>query len=131
MEFGYPIEHLLSDIRRFMLEFPSEIVLVEADHLDGAPSGGDDFELAKMLIHYLGDFMYPRESSLDLTISEMVSQNKRAVVSLDCGTVDAFPQLWKGWDTIYNTYADQCDLSKMEDYNVDAQKKFEEGKWDG
>ena len=73
MEFGHPLENLLSDLNRFMTEFPSEIVVVEASHQDGAPTIDDDTELADLLIHYLGDFIYPRGESLDLNISQMVA----------------------------------------------------------
>jgi len=66
------LEDLLSDVARFMDEYPFEVIVIEASHLDGNPSKTDDTELAELLLKHLKYFMYPRSDELDLTLYEMV-----------------------------------------------------------
>jgi hypothetical protein len=71
-EFGTPIETLLSQIAQFLADYTSEIVVIEASHLDGNPSDDDKRALASLILAHLGDVMYDREDNMAFTINSMV-----------------------------------------------------------
>lgn len=129
-ECGLPVQALVNDIRRFLLQYPSEIVVVEASHFWGNPTSLQIKQLADILMLELGDLMYPNDNgTFALTIGEMVDANQRAVVTMET-IVGSYPAIFNG-DVIYNTYANSDKLSGMVQFNNATVQQFMGSTWPG
>ena len=129
-ECGLPVQTLVNDVRRFLLDYPSEIVVVEASHFWGNPTSQQIQQLADILMLELGDLMYPSDNgAFALTISEMVAANQRAVVTMET-IVGNYPAIFNG-DVIYNTYADSDKLEGMIQFNNATVQQFMGSTWPG
>ena len=127
-ESGLPIQSLVNDVRMFLLDHPSEIVIVEASHFWGNPTNAQIQLLADILMLELGDLMYPSDNgAFSLTIAQMVSTNQRAVVTMET-IVGSYPKIFNG-NVIYNTYANSDKLSAMVAFNLQTAQQYTNSTW--
>eukprot|EP01101_Sappina_pedata_P007135 TRINITY_DN371_c0_g1_i2.p1 TRINITY_DN371_c0_g1~~TRINITY_DN371_c0_g1_i2.p1 ORF type:complete len:369 (+),score=120.71 TRINITY_DN371_c0_g1_i2:148-1107(+) len=130
-EIGNSVETLVADIKRFLDDFPSEIVIVEVSHITyGDPSSKEELKLASILTEYLGDYMLPPTASLSqTTIRNMTDSGHRAIVTLDSpDNIRKNTNLWSP-NTIINSYANTDELSKMVAYNEKQVEYFATNKF--
>lgn len=120
------IRPLLQQVAAFMTNSTTEVVIVETATTNDAVTGGDTGTLVAMIEEELGNWMYPRAGGFNDTISSMVAMDKRLVVSIDNETAIAeHPAFWLGSDTILNSYANQCNLTLVEQFNDDRVAEYQ------
>lgn len=119
MLLGNPSQLLLDDIRRFLHEFPTEVIFVEVSHFGNA-SREEKVLLADMIYATLGEYLFPRTRLLNrTTIGEMVASNQRAVVVFDDEyIVRNYAFLWPD-DILTGSYANTPDVNVMVNWNQD------------
>lgn len=127
MEVGNPILTLLTDISKFLAQNPKEVVIIEVSHLDSSNGTADTAALGKMIDEQLGPYLYPAADAFTSTMAQMVAKNQRALVTVSADDiVAANPKLWPS-STIYNTYANSCNLTDMESFNDQQMDTFHGG----
>ena len=125
---GSPVQLLLNNISYYLHDYPTEIVILEISHFDGSPSDKDIQTLKNMVLDTLGPYLHAVDTSFRFSISEMVSTNKRAIVTMEQGSDNI--TLWPP-SAIYNTYANTPDLSKMVAFNNETVYEFMNNTWPG
>ena len=123
---GVPVQILLQDVYRFLVDYPTEIVVIEMSHFDGSPSVEDINTLKTMVINTLGVYLYPVNTSYSFTINQMISSGKRAIVTMEEGYDDN--NIWPP-EAIYNTYADSPKIDEMMEFNDKTVQDFMTHEW--
>jgi len=118
---GNPIEVILQNTQRFLSLFPSEVIVIEMSH-----DFGQTLQQEQMLIDLINEYLSSRLWSPAMgfqPINKMISSGKNVIVTL---TFDILPDtIWPG-STIINSYANSPVLSKMEQYNLQQIKLWEQ-----
>lgn len=117
---GSPVSYLLGNISQFLIDHPTEVVLIEMTHFDGSPSKTNIEALRTMALSILGNQLYPINTAFNFTISDWVQSGKRAIITMES---DAEDGIWPG-DCIYNTYADSPVLKTMINFNTQTVKQY-------
>jgi hypothetical protein len=123
MEVGNTVELVLKQIRSFLDDNPSEVVVVEVSHLDGPHSTGDVSEIEHHILTIFDGLLLPETGGF-IPIRDMVSSNKRAFVSFSAPTSSSL--IWSG-DSIINSYADSDEIDVMVQYNHAELEKYSNG----
>lgn len=114
---GNQVEIVLNDVKRFIDDHSGEIVVLELSHFEGSPTNSNIVGLQQLVTGIFGDLLLPYDPKFTTTIQQMVSQNKRVIVTFE-SIATYMPQIWYA-DAIYNTYANKDNLKEMESYNTD------------
>lgn len=122
-EYGNAIQVMLDDIARFVREQPSEVVVVEVSHLDGYPTTENIDQLIEQIETTLGDVLFPQTQPITTTIGDMVANGWNVLLTLETDAIADHPLLWYS-NTLYNTYANSCDLDTMVAFDHDKAIEF-------
>ena len=129
-EIGPTILSLVNQIQSFLDLYPSEIVLIEASHLDGNPTINDVTQLIEDIFYNtFGNLLYLKSNIGDGTFpsySSMIDLNQRVFLSLDNNLSENYDYIWNG-NTWYNTYADSDNITYMIEFNDIQAKRFNNG----
>ena len=125
-ELGLPIYTHLTALNTFLLQHPSEVMVVEVSHLASKDLSPKELgTLRDMIISIFGSLLYPRTHDFNaMTIGNMISANQRVVVTLsDDATIADYTQLWYG-SSMINSYANSDSLPQMIAYNKEQVRQF-------
>ena len=124
---GRMVDELLEEVKVFLVENPSEVVIVEMTHFFGGPRAEDVERLATVVEEIFGELLAPYPGSTkamyDIKVKDFVDANHRAIVVFED---DRTAAEWKFWParTITNTYADTDDENGMENFNREVVRDF-------
>jgi len=114
---GYSVQTILSDVKKFLDENPSEVVLTELSHFSGCSAAAATTQqvasLSALVGSVLGTELIESAAALTSTIGQLVARKTRALVTMP-GAGDVFE----------NDYANTADLQKMEAHNVELVAKL-------
>ena len=116
------IQTLSNNINQFIMEHPTEIVLIETGSLDGYQVNNEKLSgLLNIFKSTFKDLLYPRpntSNNIFPTYGDMISQNKRVIVSIPNNIVydDGNENIWYG-NMYQNTYANSDNVTYMMEFN--------------
>eukprot|EP00128_Syssomonas_multiformis_P014227 Colp12_sorted_trinity150504_noHs@27332 len=122
---GNTIKTLITDVRRFLDEVPSEVLVLQVSHFAGNPGKDQVQLLADIFTGLLGPYLYPRKDNLleglD-TIGHMVRTNQRVLVTFEGNWHTLSDQLWP--EVYEGSYANKDTEAEMESWNVDQLRTY-------
>jgi hypothetical protein len=77
--FGAPISEMLSDFKRFLNEYKSEIVVIS---FVVRPFVANPLHVENMIMASLGEHLLPRDAGIHTTVGEMIRLKKRMIITL-------------------------------------------------
>jgi hypothetical protein len=128
---GQAVNEILEEIKVFLVEQPSEVVIVELSHFYGDPSESEVALLATSTTEIFGRLLAPYPGDARAALYEMklgkdyVDVNHRAIVVFENADVGKKFKLWPR-STLTNTYADSDDARAMASFNRDVVAAFNE-----
>ena len=128
---GQAVDEILEEVKVFLVEQPSEVVIVELSHFYGDPSESAVERLATAATEIFGDMLapYPGDARAALYDAQLgkdyVDVNHRAIVVFEDANVGKRFKLWPR-ETLTNTYADSDDARAMAAFNRDVVAAFNE-----
>lgn len=118
---GSPLENMFEQISQFMLENPSEILLIELTHVFNIDA--DAIHLLNRTVHnYFQNFLYKGSQYNNETIGKLVETNQRLIVvsSLPLFVDDSF---------IISTWANTANIPEMINFNNEIMRIWQNNKY--
>lgn len=125
---GQSVDEILEEVKVFLVERPSEVVMVELSHFLGDPDAAAVERLAVVVDEVFGDLLapFPGDTAALYSMkigSEFVDKNRRCVVVFEDDEVGAKHKFWPS-RAITNTYADSDETNVMRAFNQDVVRAF-------
>ena len=122
--FGLQIEEILSQMKDFIRDHPTEIIVVEMTELLSTSATSDKKrQLAQIILDTFGSLLVPAADSLP-TIGDMQSAGTTVIVSVLDSEINSSSDLIWSNNGIRNTFANSVDLQTMVDYNQERLGEF-------
>ena len=122
--YGQSINKLINDIKRYLDTYKSEIVLIEAAHLDGNPTEENKQWLVNNFTSVFGNLLYPFNVEYKYpTYGEMIQTNQRVLIGLRDDIASNYTNIWPS-DTFTGSYADSPNVTKMIEFNNNQVKLY-------
>ena len=125
---GQAVDEILEEIKVFLVERPSEVVIVELSHFLGDPDAEAVARLARVVDEIFGDLLAPFPGNTaalyEMKIGrDFVDKNRRCVVVFEDDEVGARHKFWPS-RAVTNTYADSDETDVMRAFNRDVVRAF-------
>mmetsp|Transcript_3489 Transcript_3489/g.7979 ORF Transcript_3489/g.7979 Transcript_3489/m.7979 type:complete len:418 (+) Transcript_3489:230-1483(+) len=122
--FGLRIEDILVQMKEFISDHPTEIIVVEmTELLSPSATAGVKQNLAQTILDTFGSALLPASDSLP-TVGDMQSAGTTVIVTVKDDDVNSFSELIWSSNGIRNTFANSVDLQTMIDYNQERLGEF-------
>jgi hypothetical protein len=126
---GLPIRYLLSQLQQFVIDYPTEIVVIEVSHFlvnDAKKSLNRTLiiELRDMLIESFGSYLILPKTGLAATFEQLINTNQRVLIAFDDDKVlSPDTPLWHQ-SLFRGAYSNTPNVKTMINYNTQLIEQF-------
>lgn len=121
--YGWTVEQTLNDVKRFVSEFPNEIVILDFNHFYNMGPSAHKSLADSLRDSFDGIIRAPGKDGTNVTLQEMWAKGEKVIIFYhDTGVIDAYPCFWPK-DLICSPWPNTADINRLMEFLEDEYKK--------